>query len=169
MHRLSRFFFIIGSLLLATSCRSTIQLEFAQAVTSEGTLAACNLAQQKDRQAKTLFPRAVKAMRKARLTGFEPDSIRRMIVSVQQIPEKLTYTNIAGTLRFSEQDIVIVYAERWRNLDMWVFSLPAEINPKRADLPLIAFPFKDLEKAVRKKLIIRYKTVSESDFNHGIW
>jgi hypothetical protein len=169
MRRFSSFLVLMSALLFGAGCRSTIQLEFAQAVTSEGTLAACNLARQKDRQAKKLFPRAIKAMRKARLTGFEPDSVHRMIVSVQQIPEKLSYTNLAGTLRFTEQDIVIVYAERWRNLDMWVFSLPAEINPKRADLPLIAFPIKDLEKAVRKKLIIRYKTVSESDFNYGIW
>ncbi|MCS6967581.1 MAG: hypothetical protein RMJ44_01355 [Cytophagales bacterium] len=159
---------LIFALLLA-SCRSAIQLEFAQVVTDEGTLAACHLAKQADRRAKYLFAKAVKAMRKSRLTGFEPDSTHRMIVSIEQIPEKLRYTNAAGSLQFSEKDIVVVYAERWRNLDMWIFALPAELNPKRVDIPLIAFPQKELEKAMRKKLAIRYKTVSESDFNNGIW
>ncbi|WP_448518840.1 hypothetical protein [Rhodoflexus sp.] len=156
-------------MLLAASCRNTIRLEFAQAVTSEGTLAACNLAKQDDRRAVKLFPRAVKAMRSTRLTGFEPDSIRRMIVSVQQLPEKLQYNNVAVSLQFTASDIVVVYAERWRNTDMWVFALPAELNPKRVDIPLIAFPQKDFEKAIRRKLEIHYKTVSESDFNQGLW
>jgi len=169
MHRFYQLLFAVTGLLLAAGCRSTIYLEFAQAVTNEGTLAACNLAQQKDKQAKTLFPRAVKAMRKARLTAFEPDSVNRRIVSVQQLPDKLKYSNLSGTLQLTEKDMVIVYAERWRNLDVWVFSLPAELNPTRADLPRIAFPVKDLERAIRKKLDIRYKTVSESDFNYGHW
>lgn len=168
MHRVFRFIWMI-SLIIACGCRSMIQVEFAQTDTEEGKLAACNLARQEDKQARTIFPRAVKAMRKARLTGFEPDSVRRMIVSVRQLPDKLHYSNINTSLRFSEKDIVVVYAERWRNLDMWVFALPAELNPKGVDIPLIAFPKNDLEKAIRRKFNIRYKSVSESDFNQGIW
>lgn len=160
---------MVASMLLSWGCRSTVQVEFAQTFTSEGILAACNLARQKDRKAKKIFPRAVKAMRKARLTGFEPDSIRRMMISVQQLPDKLHYSNVATSLKFSEKDIVVVYAERWRNLEMWVFALPAELNPKQVDIPLIAFPKHDLEKAIGKKISVRYKTVSEYDFNQGFW
>lgn len=169
MRRIFGFLLIVSWLLGAAGCRSAIRLEFAKTETSEGTLAACNLAKQDDRRAAQLFPRAVKAMRKARLTGFEPDSVRRMIVSVHQIPDKLHYSNAFVSMDFTEKDIVIVYAERWRNLDMWVFALPAELNPKRVDIPLIAFPKDDLEKAVRRKLEVHYKTVSEADFNNGIW